>query len=109
MGAVDLVFFDSATNIQNAGKILAALHPHINVGHGTEHVVLLIYSDVFTKCDEYALFLKFCESCHNIWWSTMHKQSAMFKHYSNIHNSGICIGFIKPSECQMAGKHIALL
>ena len=26
-GAVDLVFFDGATNVQNAGKILAVLHP----------------------------------------------------------------------------------
>jgi hypothetical protein len=39
----------------------------------------------------------------------MHKPSAMFKHYSKIHINGVCVGFIKPSECQMAGEHIALL
>ena len=42
-GAVDLVFFDGATNVQNAGKILAALHPRISVGHGAEHVVSLFF------------------------------------------------------------------
>jgi hypothetical protein len=41
--AVNLVFFDGATNIQNVGKILAALHPRLSVGHGAEHVVLLFF------------------------------------------------------------------
>ena len=108
-GAVDLVFFDGATNVQNAGKILAALHPCISVGHGAKHVVLLFFSDVFRKCNEYALLSKFCKSCQNIWGSTMHKPSAMFKHYSKIHINGVCVGFIKPSECRMAGEHISLL
>ena len=33
----------------------------------------------------------------------------MFKKYSRAHNNGVYIGFIKPSECRMAGEHIALL
>ena len=33
----------------------------------------------------------------------------MFKKYSRAHNKGVYIGFIKPSECRMAGEHIALL
>jgi len=33
----------------------------------------------------------------------------MFKKYSAKHNNGRSIGFIKPSECRMAGEHIALL
>ncbi len=65
-GAVDLVFFDGATNVQNAGKILAALHPRISVGHGAEHVVLLFFSDVFRKYNEHALLSKFCKFCRNI-------------------------------------------
>ena len=32
-GVVDLVFFYGATNVQNAGKILAAMYPRISVGH----------------------------------------------------------------------------
>jgi hypothetical protein len=45
-GAVDLVFFAGATNIQNAGKILAALHQHISVGHGVEDM----FCYFFFKC-----------------------------------------------------------
>jgi hypothetical protein len=108
-GAVNFVFFDGATNVQNAGRILAAMHPCISVGHGAEHVVSLFFSDVFKKCNEYALLSKFSKSCRNIWGSTTHKPSAMFKHYSKIHNNGVSIGFIKPSDCQMAGELIALL
>jgi hypothetical protein len=33
----------------------------------------------------------------------------MFETYSWQHNNGIYLGFIKPSECRMAGEHIALL
>ena len=33
----------------------------------------------------------------------------MFKRHSKEHNKGIHVGFIKPSECRMAGEHIALL
>ncbi len=34
---------------------------------------------------------------------------AMFKKYSRQHNHGVYLGFIKPSECWMAGEHIAIL
>jgi hypothetical protein len=33
----------------------------------------------------------------------------MLKKYTRLHNKGIHLGFIKPSECHMAGEHIALL
>jgi hypothetical protein len=33
----------------------------------------------------------------------------MFKKYTRVHNNGVHLGFIKPSECRMAGKHIAIL
>ena len=48
-GLVDLVFFDGASNIQNAAKILRAFNPCITVGHGAEHVVSLFFSDIYTK------------------------------------------------------------
>ncbi len=35
--------------------------------------------------------------------------SAIFKEHSRKHNGGVNLGFIKPSECHMAGEHIALL
>jgi hypothetical protein len=33
----------------------------------------------------------------------------MFKKYTKSHNQGVFVGFIKPSDCRMAGEHIALL
>ena len=35
--------------MQNAGKLLSVTYPRITVGQGAEHVVLLFFSDVFTK------------------------------------------------------------
>jgi hypothetical protein len=48
-GTVDLVFFDGASNVQNAGEILRAFNPRITIGHGAEHVVSFFFSDVYTK------------------------------------------------------------
>ena len=48
-GIVDLVFFDGASNVQNAGELLRVKHPRITVGHGAEHVVSLFFSDVYKK------------------------------------------------------------
>ena len=42
-GIVELVFFDGASNVQNAGEILKACNPRITVGHGAEHVVSLFF------------------------------------------------------------------
>jgi hypothetical protein len=46
LGIVNLVFFDGASNIQNAGEILKVLFPCITVGQGAKHVVSLFFSDV---------------------------------------------------------------
>ena len=47
VGIVDLVFFDGASNVQNAGELLKVKFPRITVGHGAEHVVSLFFSDVY--------------------------------------------------------------
>lgn len=108
-GIVDLVYFDGAKNVQNAGLILAAKHPCITVGHGAEHVVSLFFSDVFKRTKEYSGLSKFYKVCRNIWGGVRHAPSAIFKEHSRRHNGGVNLGFIKPSECRMAGEHIALL
>ena len=48
-GIVDLVFFDGASNVQNAGELLQVAYPRITVGHGAEHVVSLFFKDVYEK------------------------------------------------------------
>jgi hypothetical protein len=108
-GTVDLVFFDGASNVQNAGEILRAFNPRITVGHGAEHVVSLFFSDVYTKVKSFKILAVFAERVRNIFGSVRHAPSAMFKKYTRMHNNGVHLGFVKPSECRMAGKHIAIL
>jgi len=108
-GIVDLVFFDGASNVQNAGKILWAFNPRITAGHGTEHVVSLFFANVYTKVKSFMLLSAFAKRVRNIFGAVRHSPSAMFKKYSRQHNHGVHLGFVKPSECWMAGKHIAIL
>ncbi|KAL3766558.1 hypothetical protein ACHAWU_007798, partial [Discostella pseudostelligera] len=108
-GAVDLIMFDGASNVQNAGRILNALDPRITVGHGAEHVVSLLFADCYSKIDAFKLLSSFSKRCRDIWGNVRHSPHAMFTAYSKQHNNGINLGFVKPSECRMAGEHIALL
>ena len=108
-GIVDLVFFDGASNVQNAGKILQAFNPRITVGHGAEHVVSLFFSDVYNKIPEFKKMSEFGKKVRNIFGSVRHIPKAIFETHSRQHNRGIYLGFIKPSECRMAGEHIGLL
>jgi hypothetical protein len=108
-GIVDLVFFYGASNVQNAGKILKAFNPCITVGHGAEQVVSLFFSDVYNKVPQFKRLSDFGKKVRNVFGSVRHSPKAMFETYSRQHNNGIYLGFIKPSECRMAGDHIALL
>ena len=45
----------------------------------------------------------------NVFGSTCHSEHSMFKKVSKQHNQGQYLGFVKPSECQMAGEIIACL
>jgi len=60
------VFFDGASNVQNAGKTLRAFNPRITVGHGAEHVVSLFFSDVYTKVQSFMFLSAFAKRLHNI-------------------------------------------
>jgi hypothetical protein len=46
---VNLVLFDGASNVQNAGKLVSITYPQITVVYGAEHVVSLFFKDIFTK------------------------------------------------------------
>jgi hypothetical protein len=46
-GVVDLVLFDGASNVQNAGKLVFINYPCITVVHGIEYVVTLFFKDIF--------------------------------------------------------------
>lgn len=70
---------------------------------------LMNWRKCLLQVNEFQVLSLFAKKCRNIWGSVRHKPSAMFKKYSREHNKGIPLGFIQPSECRMAGEHIALL
>ena len=43
---VDLFFFDGASNVQKAGRLLSVKYPRAVCLHGSEHVVSLFFSDL---------------------------------------------------------------
>ena len=78
-GVIDLVFFDGASNVQNAGEILRAYNWRITVGHGAEHVVSLFFSDVYTTVPEFKRLSNFANKVHNIFGSVRHSPSAILR------------------------------
>ena len=98
-GIVDLVFFDGASNVQNAGKILRAFNPHITIGHGA--AVNMFFSDVYNKVPVFQRLSDFAKRIHNIFGSVRHSPLAMFKKYSWQHNN--CISILDSSSYQNAG------
>jgi hypothetical protein len=108
-GVVDLLLFDGASNVQNAAKLVSITYPCIAVFHGAEHVVSLFFKDIFTKTPVFQCLSQFLKWCRNIFGSTCHGPHAIFTKHSIVQNNGIYIGFIKISECRMAGELIGLL
>jgi hypothetical protein len=108
-GVVDLLLFDGTSNVQNAAKLASITYPRITVVHGAEHVVSLFFKDIFTKMPVFQCLSQFSIRCRNIFGSTHHGPHAIFKKHSIMHNNSIYIGFIKISECHMAGELIGLL
>jgi hypothetical protein len=108
-GLVDLVLFDGASNVQNAGRLVSITYPHIIVVHGAEHVVSLFFKDIFTKMPVFQCLSQFWKRYRNIFGSTCHRPHAIFKKHSIMHNSCIYIGLLKISKCRMARELIGLL
>lgn len=99
-GVVDMVYFDGASNVQKAGHIIACRFPRISVAHGAEHVVSLFFDNVFTKVPLFKILANFAERVRNLFGSTRHKTTAMFRAQSKKYNKGRMIGFIKVSDCR---------
>ena len=104
---VDCVFFDGAGNVQNAGEILKVNYPRISVGHGAEHVVALFFSDVFSQVTAFQILDKFAKKCRNIFSSSRHAPTAIFKKHSKMHNGGVLLTLIKSSECRYVSKYLS--
>jgi hypothetical protein len=108
-GVIDLVLFDGASNVQNAGKLVSITYPCITVVHGADQVVSLFFKDISTKMPVFQCLSQFLKWCKNIFGSTCHSPHVIFKKHSIMHNNCIYIGFIKISECGMARELIGLL
>ncbi len=106
---VDLVLFDGASNVQKAGWLLAAKFPCISVVHGAEHVMSLLFNDLFKK-EELQSFIKISQIVYKVFGSgSMHGPYATFQKYSKTHNKGHKIGLICAADTQMAGHIISLM
>ncbi len=103
------MLFDGASNVQNATKLASITYARITVVYGAEHVVSHFFKDIFTKMPVFQCLSQFLKRCRTIFGSTCHDPHAIFKKHSIMHNNCIYIGFIKISECRMAGELIGLL
>jgi len=106
---VDLALFDGASNVQKAGEILAAIFPRMSVVHGAEHVVSLLFNDVF-KRKEMRIFIRICRMVYRVFGSgSMHAPYAIFHKYARHHNQGRPIGLIRAADTRMGGHLIAMM
>ena len=109
MGCVDCTFFDGASNVQGAAHLLAVTYPRIQVVHGAEHVVSLVFGDIFQLAEPFVLN-KICARTYNMFGSgSKHACYAMFQKYSKHHNNGKNIGFLRVADTRMGGKGIRMI
>ena len=101
-GIMDLLLFDGATNVQNAGQIMAARYPRLTVLHlhGAEHAISLVFGDLFKKVTEFKRMTNICRKVRNVFGCKRHATTAMFRKRAKEHNNGRLIGLIKVSECR---------
>ena len=98
----DVVFFDGASNMQNAGTILQVSHPRLFVMHGVEHVVSLFFTDIM-KLDPLKQMMKESRYIYRFFGGPRHGPHALLGVRSREFNCGRYIGFIRPSPTRMFG------
>ena len=104
---VDSVFFDGASNVQKAGRILAAKFPSITVMHGAEHVLSLFFSNLGRKIPMINQMIKIYRKLYSIFGSGSHHQPhAIFRKSSTMHFRKF-VGMIRAADTRMAGYFIA--
>ena len=95
-----MVYFDGASNVQKAGRILEQRFPRITSGTAAEHATSLFFDDIYKKIPEFCEARVLCSKLRNVFGSVRHSPSAIFKSYNKQHYNGVSVGFIKPSECR---------
>ena len=95
-----MVYFDGASNVQKCAQILARRFPRITSGSAAGHTTSLFFDDIFNKIPEFVKAKGLCTKLRNVFGSTRHSPSSIYKSYSKKHNNGVTLGFIKPSDCR---------
>jgi hypothetical protein len=105
----DLIIFDGASNVQKAGSLLEAEFPHISVIHGAEHVISLLYHDIF-KLTPFKVLKNINRLIYRYFGSgSMHGPYAIFSKHAREHNGGKPIGLIRAADTRMGGHVISIL
>ena len=91
---------DGTGNVQKAAEKLSIWLPRITVIHGAEHALDLFYNEVYSTVEEFCDIKILTRAVRNVFGSTRHKPTAMFRKQSRKHNRGVGVMFIKPSECR---------
>ena len=107
--STDVLFFDGASNVQAAGSIIEAKNSRAITLHGSEHVISLFFSDVFSF-PEFNTLYKIAQRCYRVFGSgSRHQPYAIFQKYSKRHNNGKNIGLMRAAGTRMAGAAIVLM
>ena len=86
---IDCVFFNSASNVQKSGRILAAKYPRIHVQTCAAHVVSLFFSDTCKKIWQMCLIFVNYRHLYRLFGSgSMHGPYAIFSAQSKNCNGG---------------------
>lgn len=106
---IDLIFFDGASNVQKAGRILETHYPRASTMAGGEHITSLFFNDV-SKIKKIKLIIGLYRHIYKWFGSgTHHQVHAVFRKQSMLFNNGRFVGLIRASDIRMAGHIIALL
>jgi len=104
---VDLLYFDGASNVQKAGRVLEVDFPKCTTLHGVEHLCSLFFADV-CKHPRVRLLLKVYRRIYRLLGSgSHHGPYAIFMKHSSDHNGGRRIGLLRAADTRMAGHFIA--
>jgi hypothetical protein len=100
---IDCVFFDGASNVQKAGKIMQVHYPRVILLHGTEHVVSLFFKDL-TNIQVVKHHIVRNRFIYRVFGSgAMHSLHALFQRHARAFNNGRPIGLLRASDTRMAG------
>jgi hypothetical protein len=102
------VLFDGASNVQNARKLVSITYPCITVVHGADHVVHCSSRTYSQKCQCSNVYPRF-QNGADIFGSPHSVLMPSSRSTPSCTKNCIYIGFIKISECLMAGDLIGLL